>query len=330
MSTAALRFEGLQVRLRVRGQTVYAVNGVSLTARPGSVLALVGESGSGKSMTVRAVLRVLPPGAEVVGHVWFGEQDLLRLPSTALRRIRGRHIALVFQNAAASLNPARTVADHFRDTVRAHLGVRAPAWRTLAQEALRRAGLAEPEPLLTTYPFELSGGQQQRVALALATVLHPSVLLADEITTALDVTTQALVLDQLRTYARSEGLAVVLITHDLAVAARWADEIAVMYGGTVVEEGPTATVITTPAHPYTAMLVACQPRLHGDPIIPPPLGPDMPPDRERCPFLPRCPRVQPCCRVEPKPPLSGDTRRVACYAPLNEAIWLSRSSLPMG
>jgi oligopeptide/dipeptide ABC transporter ATP-binding protein len=319
VSGPVLRIDDLQVLLRTREGTVRAVNGVSLTAYPGKVLALAGESGCGKSTTVRAVLRVLPPGAQVTGHAWFGEHDLLRLPGSALRRIRGRHIALVFQNAVASLNPTRTVADHFRDTVWAHFGLRSISWRSLAHEALQRAGLTDAGSILSAYPFELSGGQQQRVALALATVLQPAVLLADEITTALDVTTQALVLDQLRAYARTDGLAVVLITHDLAVAARWADELAVMYGGMVVEEGPVKTVLSRPAHPYTALLIACQPRLDSVPHGVPPGGVDSPPEGERCPFLPRCPQVQPRCRTEPRPPLVGDGRRVACYAPCDEA-----------
>lgn len=258
-----LRIENLRVRLPMREQTVHAVNGVSLTLRAGCLLALVGESGCGKSMTARAVLRLLPPYAQVEGHVWFGKRDLLRLPARELRHIRGREVAMIYQNAPASLTPWLTVRSHLRESLRAHPSAAPGAWRDRAIAALQRAGIVQPERLWGSYPFQLSGGQQQRVALALATVLGPSVLLADEITTALDVTTQAKVLDELRALALADGWSVLLITHDLAVAAHWADNVAVMLDGRIVESGTVREVILAPQHPYTARMLACQPRLRG-------------------------------------------------------------------
>lgn len=316
-TAAALEVDDLHVTLRTRGGLVHAVNGVSLRLPPGRVLALVGESGSGKSMTVRAIMRLLPPGAAVRGEVRLGGRNLLALSERDLGRVRGRDVAIAFQNAGASLNPTRTVGAHLRETFSAH--GQGSHWRDAAAEALRRAGLAEGAALFSSYPFELSGGQQQRVALALAIALRPSVLLADEVTTSLDVTTQAVVLDQLRDLAHSHGQAVLLITHDLAVAARWSDDLAVMYGGTVVEEGETGTVLYTPAHPYTAALVACQPRLRGGAIAAVSGRAETLHEPLRCcPYLDRCPRAAADCATSPPPALGGiGGGRVACYHPLS-------------
>ncbi len=319
MTDPALRIENLHVRLSTRGEPVFAVNGINLTAERGRVLALVGESGSGKSMTVRAVMRLLPTGAVATGQIWLGERDLLSLRGRELRAVRGAMVALAFQNAAASLNPTLTVGAHLRETVRAHRGPHA-SWRTDALDALARAGLPDGERLLGAYPFELSGGQQQRVALALATVLRPTVLLADEITTALDVTTQKVVLDYVRRYASADGQAVVLITHDLAVAAGWADDLAVMYGGIIVECGPVETLIARPRHPYTAALAACQPRLAGSSLPPaiPGRAETLTAPPHHCPFVSRCPRAGSRCLTEPVPPLlaTANGAATACYNPI--------------
>jgi oligopeptide/dipeptide ABC transporter ATP-binding protein len=311
---AILRIDDLRVSLRAPGGRTYAVNGASLSLRRGRVLALVGESGSGKSITARAVLRLLPAGATVQGRVLLDGRDLLRLSGRELRRVRGRRVALAFQNAAASLNPVQTIGSHLRETFRAHLGRGPRPWQQMAVDALRNAGIDDGLSLLDAYPFELSGGQQQRAALALATALNPGVLIADEVTTALDVTTQAIVLDQLRAFAHERGQAVLLITHDLAVAAHWADDLAVMYGGTVVEEG----LLLAPRHPYTAALVASQPRLAGgqlraiegraETLLRPPA---------HCPFAPRCPRTDVVCVTAEPPPLAGEGGAyAACYHPL--------------
>ncbi len=259
-----LRVENLQVETATQHERVHAVRGVSLALRRGRVLALVGESGSGKSMTARSIVRLLPPGATVHGAVWLGERDVLALSPAELRRVRGRQIALIFQNPSASLNPTQTVGAHLYESLHAHAdALQGTNPRQAVTEALQAAGLAghDAERLLNAYPFELSGGQQQRVALALAIVLRPAVLLADEITTALDVTTQARVLTQLRSVAAQQGQAVLLITHDLAVAATWADDLAVMHEGTIVEHGRVPDVTFAPQHTYTAALLSAQPRL---------------------------------------------------------------------
>ncbi|MFC4911434.1 ABC transporter ATP-binding protein [Actinomadura gamaensis] len=234
-----------------RGEAVPSrrvVDGLDLTVPRGTVVALAGPSGSGKSLTARSVVGLNGAGVRVGGSVLLGETDLLTLSEREMRSVRGRRVGYAFQDAVASLNPTITIGRHLTETLRAH---RAPGD---GRDALRRCGL-DPDAVWDARPFELSGGQAQRAALALATVLGPDVLIADEVTTALDPVTQAEVLDAVRAQARDEDRAVLLITHDLAVAARWADEIAVVHDGRLVEHGTPATVLTAPKDPFTRDLV---------------------------------------------------------------------------
>ncbi|MFC3998412.1 ATP-binding cassette domain-containing protein [Nocardiopsis sediminis] len=242
--------------VRVGGRDVVAGLGLRLAA--GEVTALVGRSGSGKSLTARALIGLLPDGARARGSALLdtgaGVHDLLGLPAHRLRTLRGSGIGYVFQEAQASLNPTVTVGTHVRETLAAH-GVPRALRRGRGLAALSEAGIAGPERIWAARPFELSGGQAQRVALALACVLDPRLLIADEVTSALDPVTQARVLDLLRDRTAGTGRALLLITHDLAVAGRWADRVAVLDGGRIVENGPADAVLGAPAHPFTAALV---------------------------------------------------------------------------
>lgn len=255
-----LTVSGLNVRIAAQP----VVSGLDLELAPGSVTALVGRSGSGKSLTARALAGLLPAGAAASGSARLtGDPpvELLGTPERRMRRLRGSALGYVFQESRASLNPTVSVGRHLRETVRAH-GVPRRSRRTTVLEALRRAGIGEPDRVCGAYPFELSGGQVQRVALALGWVLGPRLLVADEVTSALDPVTQAGVLDVLRADAVASGRAVLLITHDLAVAHRWADRVAVLAepGGQpgarrIVESGPAEQLLRAPADPFTAELV---------------------------------------------------------------------------
>ncbi|MEW6573380.1 MAG: ABC transporter ATP-binding protein [Bacillota bacterium] len=299
---------------------VRAVRGVSFAVGAGRTLGIVGESGCGKSvMTLSLLGLIAPPGRIVSGEVWLDGRDLLRLPEKHLRRVRGREIALVFQDAMASLNPVLTVGTQLTETILSHEGMpRAEAWQRAAG-LLARVGLPDPEGLMRRYPFQLSGGMRQRVMIAMALSLHPKVLVADEPTTALDVTVQAQILTELRRLRGEFGAAVILVSHDLGVVAAMADEVAVMYAGSIVEHGPVAAIFARPAHPYTRALLAAVP-------VPDPARRDEyevvvkgePPDPARLPagccFHPRCPEAAAVCRrAEPVLKDIGSGHLAACY-----------------
>jgi peptide/nickel transport system ATP-binding protein len=232
------------------------LKGVSLTLEAGEILGLVGESGSGKSMTSMSILRLLPPQARVGGTAKLAGQDLLALEEPAMRRLRGADIGVVFQEPMTALNPLMTIGDQVAEGVRLHRNLSREAALDVARQALTRAGLPPDRFPLTRYPHELSGGQRQRVAIAMATALKPRLLIADEPTTALDVTTQAQILELLKSLAREDGAGLILITHDLAVVAETADKVAIMQHGEVVEAGPTVSLFRNLAHPYTRRLAA--------------------------------------------------------------------------
>ena len=245
----------LEVRdLSVEIGGVTALKGISFELEPGEVLGLVGESGSGKSLTALAISRLLPPGATSSGAVRLEQRDLAGLSERALCEVRGRGIGMVFQEPATALNPLLRIGAQVAETVRAHRAVSRAAARAAASIALARVGLDPASIPPERFPHELSGGQRQRVALALATVLAPRVLIADEPTTALDVATQAQILALLQTLAATEGMAILLISHDLAVVARFADRLAILEGGRIVESGPTRALLAAPAHEYTRRL----------------------------------------------------------------------------
>ncbi|CAM5330220.1 dipeptide ABC transporter ATP-binding protein [Streptomyces fumanus] len=269
-STSLLSVRGLRVSYTTRGGPVPAVRGVDLDVAPGEIVALVGESGSGKSTTAHAVTGLLPPGGRVdAGRILFAGQDLTALSEKALRAVRGARIGLVPQDPAVSLNPVQRIGPQVAEVLRVH---RLADRRTAARRALdllARAGLPDPPTQARRYPHELSGGMRQRALIAIALAGAPRLVIADEPTSALDVTVQKSVLDHLQGLARESGTAILLVTHDLGVAADRADRIAVMSDGEIVEQGPTARVLGSPTAPYTRRLLHSVPRLDAAPIAPP-------------------------------------------------------------
>ncbi|MBB3283622.1 dipeptide transport system ATP-binding protein [Mitsuaria sp. PDC51] len=309
----------LEIRdLRVRFGAFPAVDGVDLDVAPGEVLGIVGESGSGKSVSMMALMGLIDaPGVTSAASLRFEDQDLLAMPAAARRRLVGKDIAMVFQDALASLNPSYTVGHQIEEVLRAHLGLRGAAARQRALELLQQVEIPDAASRLGAYPHELSGGMNQRVMIALAIACSPKLLIADEPTTALDVTIQAQIMDLLLRLQRERGMALVMITHDLAVVAEMAQRVAVMYAGQVVETGRLPDVFESPRHPYTAALLAAIPehnrggrRLQALPgIVPGAL--DRP---SGCLFSPRCPRAQDRCRAQ-RPALDAGVR---CFYPLSE------------
>ncbi|MES1240474.1 MAG: ABC transporter ATP-binding protein [Acidobacteriota bacterium] len=256
-----LSIEGLEVSFPAPGGEIAAVRGVSLSVGRGEIVGLVGESGSGKSLTALSVLRLLPSNARVAGHVLLEGKDLLALPEREIRAVRGRRIGMVFQEPSTALDPVWPIGFQIAEAVRAHRPVSRREAREEAARLLERVALADARRRLDDYPHQLSGGQRQRVMLAVALAAGPDLLLADEPTTALDVTIQAQVLDLLESLRDELGLSVLLITHDLGVVAGICDRIAVMDGGRIVEEGSVESVFRAPADPATRRLLELVPRL---------------------------------------------------------------------
>ena len=286
--------------LRVRHRAVTVLDGVSFAIAKGESLGLVGESGSGKSQTALAVLGLLPATASIEGSIRFQDQELIGAGRAQLDRIRGSRIAMVFQDPMSSLNPYLTIGVQMAEVLEQHRGAgRAEALHEAAR-MLDAVRIADPRRRLAQFPHEFSGGMRQRVLIAMALLAKPELLIADEPTTALDVTVQAEVLAVLDELRQALGLAMLLITHDLGVVAGHCERMAVMYAGRIVESGPTAAVLARPAHPYTAALLATRPRLSGPKRAHLPTIAGQPPDPARrspgCAFAPRCSRVQPACR----------------------------------
>ncbi len=312
---ALVRIEGLSVHYYTLTGVVKAVDGVSLEIPRGEFVSFVGESGSGKSTLALALLRLVPPpGVIASGRIIFEGTDLTRLPESKMREIRGTKISMVFQDPMTSLDPVRKVGDQIADVYLTH-GVTRDKEEAikLAKEALEMVGI--PGDRVSYYPHQLSGGQRQRVLIAAAVALKPSLLIADEPTTALDVIVQAKIMDLLEDLMKELKMTVLLITHDIALAAERSNRIAVMYAGRLVEYGPVDAIVEDPLHPYTEGLLDSAPDLWGPKRI---AGiPGNPPDLRRpppgCPFHPRCPsRFEPCDRVEPKL-VEVDGRLVACH-----------------
>ena len=311
-----LQVEDLSVQFTSREGTVNAVSGASFRLRAGEVLCLLGESGSGKSVTLRALMRLLPKKARVQGRVALGGQDVLALEGHALRSFRGGAAAMVFQEPMTALDPVYTIGQHLIETIRQHKGGSRAAARIRAIELLDLVKIPSAERRLDAYPHELSGGLRQRAMIAIALSCGPRLLLADEPTTALDATVQIQVLILLRRLQQELGMGTVFVTHDLGVAAEIADRVAVMYAGRVVEEGPVADVLGAPAHPYTAGLLAStvhdQPPEQDIAAIP-----GSPPDLRRlppgCSFAPRCPLAMAACRQGfPDPVYPAPGRMARC------------------
>jgi peptide/nickel transport system ATP-binding protein len=296
----------------------YPVDGVSFTLERGRTLAPVGESGCGKSLTSLALLRLVPaPGRiEAGSNIRLGETDVLSLEGDALRHIRGRRIGMIFQDPMTSLNPVFTVGDQIAEGVRAHFDVSRAEARHRALRLLQEVGIPDPAERLKAYPHQLSGGMRQRVMIAIALSAEPEILVADEPTTALDVTVQAQILEVLDHLRATRGMAILLITHDLGIVAGRADRVAVMYAGQIVEQAPTDRLFATPSHPYTQGLFASVPRITGPVGRLTPIGGSVPPPTawpQGCRFRPRCPKA--FDKSELPPPLLpvGPEHRMRCW-----------------
>jgi peptide/nickel transport system ATP-binding protein len=323
--SALLSVEDVAVDLPTPRGNLRAVDHVDLEIAAGRTLGIVGESGSGKTMLSRAILQLLPKKARLAGRVLFDGQDLLRLGSSALRKLRARSLAVVFQDPMTSLNPVLTIGTQLMETLREHLALDYAAARARSIALLAEVGIPAPEQRLKQYPHELSGGMRQRVAIAIALSCEPKLLIADEPTTALDVTIQAQILDLLAREQRRRHMAMILITHDLGIVAGRTDEVAVMYAGRVVERAPTPALFKRMRMPYTQALLAAIPRLDAPPHAPLPAISGRPPDPTRpldgCSFSPRCSHAGVRCHRE-KPVLRDFEEAdhyYACFNPLEVA-----------
>ena len=313
-----LEIEGLEVHFTTRSGIVQAARGVSLHVGPGETLGLVGESGSGKSVTVQAAMGLIHvPGEIVAGDIrWKGRSVLGGDGAAYLKQVRGKEISMIFQDPMTSLNPVFTVGTQICEVLRHHLGMSAAQARERAVELLSLVNISAPEKRLKQYPDEFSGGMRQRVMIAMALACEPELLIADEPTTALDVTIQAQILELMADLQARLDLSVILITHDLGIVAQLCRRVAVMYAGEIVEVGPAETLFYHPAHPYTQGLLRATPSLEDDVerlvtiegvppnLISPPRG---------CAFSPRCRHARQCCRKRPKPRPHGDGHYVACW-----------------
>lgn len=312
-----LSVKNLTVAFSGRSGTINAIEDVSLELEPGEILGMVGESGAGKSMTGAAIIGLIePPGRIAAGEIRLEGERIDNLPPEAIRRIRGRRIGAIFQDPLTSLNPVLTVGEQLIETIQTHLKLPRELARARAIEWLHRVGIPAPEARIDTYPHQYSGGMRQRVVIALALCAEPRLVIADEPTTALDVSVQAQIITLLRKLARETGVAVILVTHDMGVIAETADRVAVMYAGRIVEVGPVAEVLRTPRHPYTTGLMASIPRIGPRPDILPQIEGAMPRPHARpagCAFAPRCPHRFKPCSLE-RPDLTGTAlRAVACH-----------------
>ena len=319
MGEALLEVRDLRTYIYTRRGVVHAVNGASFSVQRGETLGIVGESGSGKSMTCLSIMRLLPePGGRIVGgEILFNGEDLLYKNAEEMRQIRGAQIAMILQDPMASLNPAFTVGTQIAEPLRLHRGLRGRKVRTRVVDLLQQVGISAPEQRVTAFPHQMSGGMRQRVAGAIAISCQPSLLLADEPTTSLDVTIQAQYLRLLKDLQRQTNVALIFVTHDLGIVAKMCDRVAVMYAGQIVESGTTRDIFMQPRHPYTMALLDCLPTLTRgrEPLAtiegqPPDLA-NLPPG---CSFAPRCPLAQEQCHTT-SPPLgellSGHS--VACW-----------------
>jgi len=312
-----LEVKDLVVEFPHRRGTLRALDGISFAIEPGEILGVVGESGAGKSLTGAAIIGLLePPGRIASGEIWLEGRRIDQLPPQEMRHVRGRHVGAIFQDPLTSLNPLYTVGRQLTETILTHLPMTRAQARERAIELLADTGIPAPEQRIEHYPHQFSGGMRQRVVIALALAAEPRLIVADEPTTALDVSIQAQIIQLLKSVCASRGAAVMLITHDMGVIAETCDRVAVLYAGRVAEIGPVHALINHPAHPYTAGLMAAIP--------------DMAQDRERlhqidgamprlnaippgCAYHPRCPEVFARCRAERPDLLDAGATRAACW-----------------
>lgn len=318
-----LAVSNLCVSFNTRAGRVAVLDNINLRLKKGETLAIVGESGSGKSVTAFAALGILDPAGEVTqGQVLFAGRDLLSLPSGQLRQLRGRDLAMIFQNPRSALNPIRKVGQQIEDVLAAHTQLSAKERKQKAIDQLAAVKITDPARRYHAYPYELSGGMCQRVMIAIALTCQPRLLIADEPTTGLDVTTQVVIMDLIQELACAQGMATILITHDLGLASDYCSRVAVMHAGQILEDAPVQALFHTPRHPYSARLLAATPkrgvRLEDLASIPGQL-PDLRQPQPPCRFSSRCERSLPCCS-EPGLALQAATAQanhfVACRNPL--------------
>ena len=319
---AVLEVDGLCVDFAVRRRQVRVLSDIGFTVARGETLGIIGESGCGKSMTALALLRMIPspPGRISAGRVRLNGEDLLQVSEKRIRAIRGGEISMIFQEPMTSLNPVYTIGNQISETIRRHKGIgRAAAWKE-AVDLLDMVHIPAPERRVGEYPHQLSGGMRQRVMIAMALACEPTVLLADEPTTALDVTVQAQIFDLLRELQDAHGTCIVLITHDFGAVSEMADRVLVMYAGHKVEEGTIDEISDAPRHPYTQGLLRSMPEIVDNPAdtrvrLPeiPGTVPDLLRGLQGCPFAPRCPSAMSRCRELPDHTRLGDHRSVRCW-----------------
>ncbi len=322
-----LEIDDLRVRFKTRRGRVHAVNGISFDVRPGETLGLVGESGCGKSVTALASMGILPRAASIpTGSIRLEGRELVGLSERAWRRIRGKEIAMIFQDPMSSLNPVLTVGAQLREAIEEHLDLDRRAATRRAVELLDQVGIPSAADRLRNYPHQFSGGMRQRVMIAMALACEPKLLIADEPTTALDVTIQAQILDLLRDLVADRGTSLLLITHDLGVVAGMCERVQVMYAGTLVEEGTAQELFAAPRHPYTLGLLQSVPRLdtgRRQPLRPIPGAPrNMLNEPVSCPFAPRCRnRIERCSAELPELRRLDTGQRAACFNPAAPDEW---------
>jgi oligopeptide/dipeptide ABC transporter ATP-binding protein len=321
-----INIKNLKTQFITEGSIVRAVDDVSFSLQEKETVAIVGESGSGKSVTSLSVMRLIPhpPGEIVGGQVTFHGEDLLALPEKKMREIRGNKISMIFQEPMTSLNPVHRIGDQIAEVIILHQGLnKKDAWQR-AVELLETIGIPSPDKRAHDFPHQLSGGMRQRVMIAMALSCRPDLLIADEPTTALDVTIQAQILDLMRKMREDFGMAIMLITHDLAVVAEMADRVLVMYAGQIMEEAPVEDLFADPLHPYTIGLLKSIPKLEGDRsrlYVIDGSVPDLSELPSGCSFHPRCPNAGSRCRKE-RPRLldRGNGRRVCCWLHAKEGV----------
>jgi peptide/nickel transport system ATP-binding protein len=323
ISKPLLDVRDFSLEFRTRGGTVHALQNVALSIRKGEIVGLVGESGSGKSVLAYSILGISDRAARITGgSAVFGGLDLVRADESELADIRGREISMIFQSPRTALNPIRTIGQQIEDVLKRHAAVRSADLKARAINALREVSISDPERRYNAYPFELSGGMCQRVMIAIALACRPQLLIADEPTTGLDVTTQAAVMDLVVALARERQMASLFITHDLGLAAEYCDRIVVMHAGHVVEAAPAAALFAGARHPYSAKLISSTPR--EDTVLArlAPIAGSLPDlrrnDLPACRFADRCDRASDQCRAALPPLDPGATHAVACWHPLIE------------
>ncbi len=314
-----LKVNNLKTTFYSKNKKIEAVRGVSFEMKSGDILGIVGESGSGKSVLMKSVISILPENAKIdCGEVYFEDQNILNLSPKEMMKIKGKEIAMIFQDPMTALNPLKKIGDHIVEVLVRHKGVNKKQAKKMAIEVLHDVGIPIPEKRVNQYPHEFSGGMRQRVLIAMALACNPKLLIADEPTTALDVTIQAQILELLRSLKENKNMSIILITHDLGVVASLCNRIEVMYGGLIMEEGLTEDIFYQPKHPYTKALLNSIPKVHGDIKIrlEPIKGsaPSLSNPPKGCPFAERCEIAAPKCFDEmPEYKKFSKTHKAMCF-----------------